>query len=62
VKRDARALLEGELTAVQLRLAGEHPKQRRFAGAVRSGQRDAVAALDLEGDAVEQDVSRELLA
>ena len=35
VERDARALLERELTAVVLGLAGEDPQQRRLAGAVR---------------------------
>src|SRR5207248_9412786 len=62
VERDARPLLEGELAAVELGLADEDPKQRRLAGAVRPGERDAVAALDLERHAVEEDVARELLA
>ena len=62
VERDARALRERELAAVHLALAGEHAQQRRLAGAVRPGQRDALAALDLEGDAVEKHVSGELLA
>jgi hypothetical protein len=35
VERDARVLLEGELAAVALGLAGEDPQQRRLAGAVR---------------------------
>src|SRR4029453_18878436 len=62
VERDARALRERELAAVDLALAGQHAQQRGFAGAVRPGQRDALAALDLEGDAVEKDVSGELLS
>ena len=61
VQRDARPLLERELAAVQLGLAREEPEQGRLAGPVRAGERDAVAALDLEGDAVEEDVSAELL-
>ena len=48
VQRDARPLLERELAAVLLRLAGEDPQQRRLAGAVRPGERDAVAPLDRE--------------
>ena len=62
VQRDARALLERELAAVLLGLAGEDPEQRRLAGAVRAGERDPVAALDFERDAVEEQVSCELLA
>ena len=54
VQRDARPLLERELAAVLLGLAREHAEQRRLAGAVRPGERDAVAALDLERDAVEE--------
>ena len=54
VQRDARALLERELAAVQPGLAGEDAEQRRLAGAVRPGEREAVAALDLERDAVEE--------
>ena len=62
VQCDARALRERELAAVDLGLAGEHAQQRRLAGAVRPGERDAVAALDLEGHAVEEEVAGELLA
>ena len=47
---------------MQLGLAREHPEQRRLAGAVRAGERDAVAALDAERDAVEEDRAGELLA
>ena len=54
VQRDARPLLERELAAVLLGLAGEDPQQRRLAGAVRAGERDAVAPLDAERDAVEE--------
>ena len=62
VQRDARPFLERELAAVHLGLAREHPEQRRLAGAVRAGKRDAIAALDAEGDAVEEDRAGELLA
>ena len=62
MQRDARPLGERELAAVLLGLAGEDPQQRRLAGAVRPGERDAVAALDGERDAVEEDGARELLA
>ena len=61
VQRDARPFLERELAAVHGRLTGEHAKQRRLARAVRSGQRETVAPLHLEGDAVEEDVAGELL-
>ncbi len=59
---DAGALLEHELATVQLGLAHEHPQQRRLAGAVRPGERDPVAALELEGDPVEQGLAGDLLA
>ena len=36
--------------------AGEHPHQRGLARAVRRDERDAVAALDVQADAVEDDV------
>ena len=61
VQRDARALLERELAAVDLGLPGEHAEQRRLAGAVRPGEREPLAALDLEADAVEEQVPGELL-
>ena len=62
VQRDARALLPGELAALERHLAGERAEQRRLAGAVRPGEREPVAALDLERDAVEERRARELLA
>src|SRR5262249_6921357 len=43
-------------------LAVQEPEQRRLAGAVRAGERDAVAALDLERDGVEERLAGELLA
>jgi hypothetical protein len=62
VERDARPLRECERAAVDAELAGQHPKQRRLPGAVRPGEGEPVAALDLERDAVEQRVSRDVLA
>ena len=62
MQRDARALLPGELAALERDLAGERAQERRLPGAVRAGEREPVAALDLEGDAVEEDVAGELLA
>jgi len=62
VERDPRSLLERELSAVHLGLAGEHPQERRLAGAVRAGERQPFASLDLERDAVEEQRARELLA
>jgi hypothetical protein len=62
VESHPRALGEGQLAAVALGLTGEDPKQRRLARAVGPGERDAIAALDLEGDALEQQVPGDLLA
>src|SRR5947209_287515 len=61
MERDARPLLKSQFAALDAGLAGERPEQRRLAGAVRSGQRDAVAPLDLERHAVEERVAGELL-
>ena len=61
VQRDARALLPGELAAGELGLADQRAQQRRLAGAVRAREREPVAALDLERDAVEERVAGELL-
>src|SRR6266516_7861461 len=62
VQCDARTLREDELAAVDLGLAGEHPEQRRLAGPVRAGEREAVTALDGERDALEEQRPRDLLA
>ena len=62
VQRDPRALRERDLAALQLGLARERAQERRLAGAVRAGEREPVAALDLERDAVEERVAGELLA
>ena len=61
MERQPRTLLERELPAVELGLAGQHAQKRRLAGAVRPGERDPVAPLELERDTVEQERSRELL-
>src|SRR5581483_4323521 len=55
VQCDARSFRERELAAVEISLAGEDAQQRGLSGSVRPGQREALAALDLERDAVEQD-------
>ena len=62
VQRHPRPLGERELAAVLLGLAGEDPEQRRLAGAVGPGERDAVTPLDAERDPVEEDVPGDLLA
>ena len=62
VQRDARALRERELAAVDLGLAGEHAQERRLAGAVRAAERDALATLHLERHAVEEQAPGQLLA
>jgi hypothetical protein len=62
VERHAGSLAEGELAAVELGLPDEGAQQRRLARAVRPGERDAIAPVDLERDAVEERVARDLLA
>src|SRR5207244_4382960 len=61
VQHDPDALAEDELAAVDRRLAREHPQQRRLAGAVAPGDRQAVAALELERDATQQRLPRHVL-
>ena len=53
---------EREVAALERHLARERAQQCRLAGAVRARERQAVAPLDLERDAVEEDAARELLA
>src|SRR6185503_15309750 len=62
VQGDPGSLGEGELAAVNLALADEHPQERRLPGPIRTGERQAVAALDGERDAFEQQRAGELLA
>ena len=61
VERQPGTLLEGELPAVEVGLAGQHPQERRLAGAVRPGERDPGATLERERDTVEEERPRELL-
>ena len=53
VERDAGALLERQLAAVDPRLARDHPQERGLARAVAPGQRHPVSPLELERDAAE---------
>jgi phytoene/squalene synthetase len=62
VQRHLGALAQHELAEVDRRLAGEHPQQRRLARPVAARQGHAVAALELEGDAAQQRLSRDVLA
>ena len=50
-----------DAAAVGLVEAGEHPEQRRLAGAVRAGKADAIAVGDLPGHVVEQHALAERL-
>ena len=61
VQRDPHALREGQLAAVDRRLAGEHPQQRRLAGAVAPGDRHPLAAFELERDAAQQRLAGDVL-
>ena len=61
VQRGARALLEGELAAVDAGLAGDHSQERGLPGAVAARERHAVAALELERDVTEQRGARHVL-
>ena len=62
VERDSRSLLERELAALDRRLACDRTQERRLAGAVGPGEREAVLAPDREGHVLEQRIARELLA
>jgi hypothetical protein len=62
VERDSRSLLERELAALDRRLTRDRAQERRLAGAVGSGEREAILAPDREGHVVEQRIARELLA
>ena len=62
VQGDTRPFLERQVAALETRLAYERSEQGRLAGAVWPRERDAVAALDLEGHSVEQRVAGKLLA
>src|SRR6185436_10357519 len=62
VEGDLDALLERQLAVVDRRLAGEHPQQRRLAGAVAAGERHAISALELERDPAHERLARDVLA
>ncbi len=62
VQSDARVLRERQLAALERRLADESPEQRRLARAVRTREREPVAASQPERDPVEERVAGELLA
>ncbi len=62
VERDPRSLREGELTALERRLAGDRTQQRRLARAVGSGEREPVLPAHGERDAGEERITGELLA
>ena len=62
VQRDLGALGQHELADVDRRLAGQHPQQRRLAGAVAARQRHPVAALELERDPAQQRLAGDVLA
>ena len=62
VEGDARALLEHELAAVQLGLAGQAAQERRLPRAVGPGEGDAITTLELERHALEQRRAGDLLA
>ena len=57
-----RALLQCDVAAFERHLARDRAKQRGLACPVRPGERQTVAPLDLEGDAVEEHSARKLLA
>ena len=61
MERDAGALLEHELAAVDRALPGEHAQQGGLAGAVATRERHAIAPLELEGHAAEQGSPRHVL-
>jgi hypothetical protein len=61
VQRDADVLGEVELAAVDRALAGQHPQQRRLAGAVAARQRQPVTAFEPERDAAQQRHPRHVL-
>ena len=62
VQCDPGSLLPDELARRQRHLADDRAQERRLARPVGSSECEPVAALDLEGDAVEQRFARELLA
>ena len=61
VQRHARALLQAELAFVDRLLPGQHPQQRRLAGAVAPGDRHPLAPLQLERHPAQQRFAGDLL-
>ena len=61
VQRDPRPFLEHQLAAVDRRLPGDHPQQRRLARTVASRQRHPIPPLELERDATDQRIPRHVL-
>ncbi len=62
VERDLDVLGQHELAEVGRGLAGQHPQQGGLARAVAAGQGHPVAALELERDAAQQRLARDVLA
>jgi hypothetical protein len=62
VQRHPRPLLEHDLAAVERGLAGEHAQQGGLARAVAAGERQAVAALELERHPAQQRLPGHVLA
>ena len=62
VEGDLGPLGQHELALVDRGLPGQHPQQRRLAGAVAAGQGHPVAALELERDAAQQRLPGHVLA
>ena len=60
VQGDAGALLQDEAARVGRQLSGEHPQQRRLAGAVAPREGHPLARLELEGDVGEEQLAAEV--
>ncbi len=62
VQGDLDVLAQHELPEIDRGLAREHAQQRGLAGAVAAGQSHPVAALELERDAAQERLARDVLA
>ena len=60
VQGDPGAALDRQRAGVGRELAGEHPQQRRLAGAVAAGEGHPFARLELEGDVLEQQLAADV--
>ena len=58
---DRDAAIDRDLALVGLLLAGDHPEQRRLAGAVRADKADLLALLERRGSFDEEDLMADLL-